>query len=488
MQSRVAVAAFLSAVLLSGCATHTSLTKDARRSWASGDMARASAEFSDASEDASGSGDELVWKLEEGAAARASGNLKKSVSDFKAAAAIIDEYESQPDISLTRETSAVLTNQSYLPYKGYNYDKIMLGVYQSLNYMELKEFDLAAVELIRVGNFQSDSERINRRRIEREAEALDKARKENAGGNYDASKSLSNPQVSAKLRQVYGGDFLRGQAAKGIYVNPFAYWLSGVYFANRAVDASDKNRAADMFRIGGQVAGGDSDVFKADLQMAEDLADGKISKPGGITYVVYEAGCAPVRGQFQINLPLYIVARNVPHVSLNFPYLVKQDSYSPDLRISAGGRSQKLETLADMDSIIGREFNDRLPAVLTKTVLSAAVKASAQYASARAAGDGWAALAINIAGSIYQTLMNDADLRTWTTLPKRIKVARFETPPDGRVLVEGRAVQVQASGVNVVLVKKTGPACPPVIRTFDFSDASRKDSKSGGTRAGKTAK
>lgn len=459
-----AFAALAAAVLLCGCATHMSETKSARASWEAGDFARAQTAFESAAEDKSDT-DVLVWRLEEGAAARANGDLKKSAEIFAEAERIADSYDDQPQVSITRETAAVLANQSYLPYKGYNYDKIFAGVYSAANYIELKEFDRAAVELIRLDNVQRNSQRTSGERAAKESAAISDAGKN--GNSYDASRTLSDPDVFLKLREIYGADF-SAKATASAYTVPFAYWLAGVFFMNRAEDSSDRERAADMFRFGWKSTGGKSEILAADFNAAEDFADGKIAAPPAITYIVYETGCAPIRDQFKINLPLYLVAHNVPHVGVNFPILRENKSFSSELRATANGQSARFETLADVDAIVRREFMDGLPLVLTRTIISSAAKAAAQYAAARAAGDGWAGLAVNIAGSVYQYMTNDADLRTWTTLPKQIRLARFPTPADGIVNVDGRALRVPTSGANIIWVKRTGAASPASMRIFDF--------------------
>ena len=442
---------------------------------------RAAAEIASAyAKDSEGGDDALIWSLEEGALRRADGDIEKSVGAFKRAQASVERFEAEPETRLLRETESVLINQAAVPYKGYAYDKIMMSVYQALNYIELKKFDDAAVELKRLEFRQKDAERANISDIEKREKALAQAKKKTSAASCDVSKSVSSPAVAAALKRVYGDAYVpdASRAAKAVYVNPFAYWVAGLYFANRPLDLADKNRAADMFRLGGELLGGKSRVFAEDFEMAENLANGKIGKISGLTYVVYEAGAAPVRNQFKLDLPLYIVAKHVPHVSVNFPYLVFSKTCPPDISVRAGGEACAFETLADMDAIVKAEFDSNLPLVITKTVVSAAVKAGAQYAAARAAGDGWGGLAVNIAGSVYQTLTNDADLRTWTALPKRIKVARIKTPADGVVSVEGVNYKLLPARVNVIWVRRAGAGGKASARAFDFSDAPMSAAKS----------
>ncbi|MBR7105950.1 MAG: hypothetical protein IKC88_03080 [Opitutales bacterium] len=466
----------LSVLALTGCQTHTSQSHDMRVHWSAGNTANAEAKISEISKEESDGTDALIWKLEEGAVARANGNLEKSVKAFSHAQSLIEKFENEPETSISEETQAILTNQSYITYKGYAYDKIMLSVYQALNHIEQKKFDDASVDLKRLEFFQSDAERANQKRIDNDQKAIADAKKKNKTASYNTSRTLNNQQVASVFKKYYGDAYnpdTSAQQAKAVYVNPFAYWLAGLYFANRPLDASDKNRATDMFRLGGEMLANKSEVFAKDFKMAEDLANGKIDKPTNLTYIIFETGSAPIRNQFKINLPIYIVARNVPHISMNFPYLTKMQSHTPELNVSVQGKQIKFDTLADIDAIVQREFDSHLPMVITKTIISASVKAGTQYAIAQSVGDGWEGLAVNIAGSIYQSLMNDADLRTWTTLPKYIKVARIETPLNATINIDGVALKLPTDRVNVVLAKKMNANGKLILRTFDFCDASK---------------
>ncbi|MBR4596909.1 MAG: hypothetical protein IKO42_00715, partial [Opitutales bacterium] len=81
-----------------------------------------------------------------------------------------------------------------------------------------------------------------------------------------------------------------------------------------------------------------------------------------------------------------------------------------------------------------------------------------------------AQLGVNIAGSIYQAMTNDADLRTWSTLPKQIKIARFPTPQDGVVKIENGAIKVNPASSNIIFVKKMSANSGMIVRVCDFSE------------------
>lgn len=445
--------------------------------WAAGDVASAQKEAAAlAADHDEGSGDFLIRQLELASVARTNGDLRTSVDSLKKSDKKFEDFANRSEVSLADESLAMLTNQSYLPYKGYNYDKIMASAYQSLNYIELKDFDKAASELIKLGFYQQNAKQANKRRIELEEKAMRKAQEKSSAKNYDANKISSHPAISAQLKEVYGADYngnSLSMQAESLYVNPFAYWLGGVYFLNKALDNSDKERAATLFRLASQSLNGKSQTILSDIKTAEDFANGKIGKAPNVTYLIYETGLAPLRRQFRLDLPLYIFQEDLPYVAINFPYLEDRQSYISQLGISADNQSANAELIADMDAIIHKEFSNELPAVIAKGIVSSAIKALAMYSAKKGAGDSWGGALVLIGGTIYQGLANDADLRTWTTLPKQIKIAKINTPASGKINVGGFPLDVSPKGANIVWAKRMSANSPLIIRTFDFTDAKK---------------
>ncbi len=459
----------ISLLFLAGCSTYKDELKVAKQHWSVGNVAQAEKAVVELHSDKEDSADILIFDLELATISRANCNFERSIKLFNDANARIEIFEEKAGTKVSEEAKAMLTNLSYIPYKGYNYDKIMLSVYQSLNYMETKEFDLARVQFKKLANFQENAERINEKRIEADKKVIEESKK---GKGFDSSALLRAGGVSSKLEAKYGNSYKQGlseQQSKALYVNPFAYWLSGLYYANVPADSSDKALAADYFRLGGEMFGNRSKLFAEDFQMASDLRDGKIASPSNLTYVIYETGSAPERDQFKIEIPLMAINPELPYVAVSFPFLVNNNSYNPNLDIVANGNNIEMETIVNFDAIIKREFDSELPMIVTKTLVASAAKAIAQYAVKKAAGGGWGGLAAQVGGAVYQSSMNDSDLRTWMTLPKEIKVARFETPEEGFILVDGAKIVLNKDSVNVVIAKRVSANTALLLRTFDFT-------------------
>jgi hypothetical protein len=124
-----------------------------------------------------------------------------------------------------------------------------------------------------------------------------------------------------------------------------------------------------------------------------------------------------------------------------------------------------------MDSIIGLDFKNELPVIITKTIASTVTKAVAAYAANQAASQqsDWAGLFMQIGTAIYQAAVNIADERTWTTLPKEFQVCRFSTPPDRKIVLETPdgiqkiPVTIGDGTINIIYVKSINPGTPLLV-------------------------
>ena len=158
------------------------------------------------------------------------------------------------------------------------------------------------------------------------------------------------------------------------------------------------------------------------------------------TYVIFETGSAPIRGQIRIDVPLFIVGvSDVPYVGAAFPTLKIQDGHLPSLNVSAVGINETTVLLSSMDSIVGQAFKDELPTIITKTLVSTAFKAAAFYGVSKSieSQSFWTKLAVKAMIAIVQASVNIADTRTWNTLPKEVQFCRIETPPDRKITLSG---------------------------------------------------
>jgi len=457
--------------LCAGCANYNTQTQRISNYYEQGDM-QAAASYVAAEANKRGAGkDAIVWRLEQGAVLRAAGRLAESNQAFDLAEEKINKYEEAAKVSISREALAMVTNLKNLPYEGFAYDKIMMNTYKALNYMELSELEKARVELMRAYERQKDAVYFNSKRIEK---AQEEGEKQNY--NVDLNSVNSNSRFRSQFDQYYADiDQLR---AYSDYVNPASVYLDGLFFMAQATGSSDLERSRNSFeRVRAMV--GESKFIQQDLETLAQVINGQ--PISAITYVFFETGEAPEREEVRIDLPLFLIIPGVPYVGAAFPALRYRSNYLSTLNVSHDGTMESTELLASMDAVVAREFKNELPIIITKTLIASAIKAGATYGAYSGVTNGGrknaeAGFAVLIAGAIFQASMNQADLRTWTTLPKEFQMCRFSTPANRKIVLESSfsgtrmPVTVDDGLINVVWVKSVNRNSPLLVKQFKLKD------------------
>lgn len=445
-------------LLATGCKTYDE-KNHVIQYWHQGDLTNAVLEATKMADKNANNKDAIIWRLEQGAALRANGQYEASNKAFGTAQEKMDDYAQRAKVRLGQETGALLSNQAQLDYEGRAYDGIMLNTYRALNYLALGEPDKARPELIRAYQRQRDAVQDNQKRIEKV--------QEEAAQNKDSQaikRAENDPALQAQIQNATTNlDKLKPYAA---YVNPFTVYLDGLFFMTDAADNSDLERARKSFERVSEMAP-DNAYVKQDLGLVDKLIHGQPLPP--TTFVIFETGCAPVRDQIRISIPIFVA--KVSYIGAAFPTLKPKGNFVPCLTVTAGGQNLTTSLVSDMDSVIGLDFKNELPVVITKTIASTVIKGVAAYAANQAVGqqNSWAGLAMQISTAIYQAAVNIADERTWTTLPKEFQVCHFATPPDRKIELktpDGRQIKpvtIEAGTINLVYVKSIDTTAPLLV-------------------------
>jgi hypothetical protein len=476
----VAVAGLLG----TGCRTYQQQNK-VIGCWRQGDLPAAVTEATRLADKNANDKDAVIWRLEQGAVLRADGRYEDSNQAFGQAQQKIDEYSQMAKVRLGQETGALLSNQANLDYEGRGYDGIMLNTYRALNYLALGQTDNARPEIIRAYQRQQDAVEDNARRIaktqEEAAQSKDKAMMDKTEQSPQFQSQLQSSMSDISDIKVYAN-----------YVNPFTVYLDGIYFMANAVDGSDLERAhKSLERVTGFVP--DNVYVKQDLAAVNGLINGRPLPP--TTYVIFETGCAPIREQIRIDIP--IIFSKVSYVGAAFPTIRLQGDFQRGLTVTANGVNYPTEIVCSMDSIVVQDYKNALPIVITKTIAATVTKAVAAYAAnqaAQQAGGDWAGLLMQLGTAAFQMAVNIADTRTWTTLPKQFQICRFPTPAGGKIelstpngmrmtvtldgVANGAKIDLTSTGgmqasslnagsrVNVVYVKSITSGTPLLVSQF----------------------
>jgi uncharacterized protein len=490
----IALSLAAAALALTGCQTYTQQSADFQTAWKTGQIQTATAEIQKKAQGHADDKDTIVWALEEATvlrtaalaniappmpAAPATGAapapeeapkphdvqmVEKSNASFERAHAKIVKYEEEAKTKVASEAGAALTNLANLPYRGRALDKVMLHTYLAANYIKLGAPDKARVELNRVLQAQRDAVEANAKRIAAAQEEAQKAKSKGKGA-YDTDRALSDPKTATSLNgmETETNALVKGYEA---YVNPFSVFLDGIFFGANAEGSSDFERARKSLQRVAAMSP-DNAYAKQDLAIAEELHLGKSFD--GTTYVIFETGSAPALEQWRLDLPIFAVTNRVSYVGAALPRIKTNPVFTETCTVTANGENYPTALVSSMDSVVAQEFKNEWPAVLTRTIVSVAVKATLDAIVQNQVKDqDWKVqLAAKVISVAAQASTNIADLRSWTTLPKQFQYARFATPADGVLKVQvGTSIQdvkLEPGKVNLIWVRNVAPGAPTYI-------------------------
>ena len=455
---------------------------DGQNAFRSGDLTNARAVF-DAY--ARGEGQKqrnrVIALLELGATQQALGDFEASNHSLAQAQAAIDRFDENPEISLTAETRALLVNLNELPYRGWDSDRIMAATMRAMNFLFLGDPSSARASLNRAYRHQQEA-------VARNAKELESA--QTASRQYAAERGTGDalsPENDARFNRQFNQRFagLEKYEAYADYANPFAELMQGLYFLHFPADLGDAERARKSLERTAGMAPNNAGVVD-DLNAALDARSG--NPPPPTVHVFFATGTSPRLEEFKIELPLFVVSRRVDYVAANFPVLVENNRFVRPLNVRGDGVPITAEPLADIDAVVGHEFKNRLPMIIVKSTLSAALKATAAYALNESlrnqsgsrgngqgnSGDELALLFGRLASIGYQAATNQADRRIWASLPKKIDYARLPMPANGRLQVQAgggvqHSVNLDPTRSHGVWVRSVGPSQPLIIQTFPLS-------------------
>ncbi|MEO0513385.1 MAG: hypothetical protein AAF108_10900 [Planctomycetota bacterium] len=403
---------------------------------------------------ASDPGDEniVIAKIEEGSILFFNGKYGPAADAFQAAEERIERLDESPEYSLSSEAASAATTPESIPYEGTPYDRVLATTYRGLAYGLAGNPDAARAALFNAQFRQKDAIRIRQKQIEEAAEQEEDDR---------------FARGSSTAQDAYGDAFFAGY---DVASNSFADAVNAAFRLGQMKDSSDADTARDFLRRVGSI-NPENGYVGLDIAVAEATSAGS---PPDRTYVFFATGYGPYRDEFKIAIP-YAVDGGLRTVQAAFPILRRDElNFAQPITIEAGGDRYTVETLADMDRIVGADFKARLRSIIIRHVVSA-VGRELIATGARAAGEeigGVEGALVNIAGAIYKTAQNRADRRSWATLPKYYYYASFETPEDGTLSINDPAsgpysIDVEPGGVNIVHVRATRPGFRFQIANFN---------------------
>ncbi len=354
-----------------------------------------------------GANNKLLFLFDKGLVLHLAGRYEESILVFEEAKLIYEELYTQ---SLTKNAGSWLWNDYALPYRGEDFERVMVNVFQALNFAALGKIDEALVEardvdsVLKLINDQYSADQKNVYRQDAFARFL-------MGILYESTGKLNDAVISYKLSfQAYERDYLK-------------------HYATATPQILKENLLAAAEKFGAR----DLDEYRNAFSGVDYIPWNEKQKKGEIVVIEYQ-GLSPVKVPVEIPIPLpdgYIS-------KIAFPRYEKRHNDFLAMPISAstlsGGvaYSNRSQLGEDIAAIAVKNLDDRKVRVIAKSV----VRLTGKYAAEKALekhvdkqhGQGMAD-AVKIVGSLYNFFSEQADLRCWQTLPAQIAIGRLILNP-----------------------------------------------------------
>ena len=359
-------------------------------------------------EAATSGADGVLYLQELGRVSQLQGRREASRNAFASAVAAYDAEDASARIqvsSLAATGSAMLTNDNARAYIAPDYERIFTRAYQALNYWAANDPTGTAVELRAAA-------------LEQQV-AANKREKEIAKAEEQAEEN--NVDVSQFEGYFEGLNAVAGDV-KSSFQNAWTFYLSALFWEAHG----EYNDALVDFKKALEIHP-ESTLLKEDVQRVSAAMNGEKAE-GGQVAVIYEQGYVQPRAEFSLPIPTIH-----GYFSVAFPTYSLQDKPRPNtLRVldTAMQPLAETEVMADVGALAAKDLKERMPGMLVRQTLRATTKYNLQ----KEANDNYGLLGA-FATQIYNLVSEQADRRSWLTLPAYAQATRFPLPQGEHTLI-----------------------------------------------------
>ena len=394
-------------LFLAGCSSYPERMAMMKQDFVLGNYEEALSEIDD--DDCDGGGDQLLCLLERATIKQNMGDFEGSNQDFETAYNVIIDYESRPTVSIrdmSAEVGAVLYNETTLSYKGYGFEKFLIHIYKALNYLMLGDLEGAGVEIRRL----DERRKIEIAEHERElGDATEAAHEQNLQKDQLAD-------VSSQLIKAYGPAYDLAESVTNLYLSAFGSYLSSLQYD---LDGSYLEALIDSRRVIAQAPNFESARIDAASYGADDIhfppVELDLSRSGDLL-LFFQCGLSPVKKEIFIPIPT-----GDGWLAVAFPvYQTVPTDLKQAIVYLDGEEAGTTAMLSNIEAKQIRNLVDQIPVMIVRQAVRVIIKGVVLHQVSKEAG-GWGELIM----SIYNTVSEQADLRSWLLLPQNIQALRL---------------------------------------------------------------
>jgi len=356
--------------------------------------------------------DRLLYLQERGRVSQLASDAEASQTDFDVVIGLYRTEEERALISASATLASgasLLTNDNARPYTGKLFERVFVHQYQALNYLAIGDASAALVEVRRANLIQNEA-------LAKKENTVDQARSDAEQNGFDADRYD---------RYFSSMDVAAGRVKTG-FQNAATFYLSGLIYeaTGNTNDAYiDYRKALELVPNNPYVQ---RDVVRTGLKtgiedaqkLARQIGNVPIGpKPGEGELVLYlEEGYVPAK--VPVSIPIW-TSKTLNTVS--FPVYAGNVPEPTPLVVDVSGQQLQTGLLVDTRALAVRTLKDELPGMLARAFMRLLTKQEMQRQLQRQDSSGL----LGLAGTLYSLVTDQADLRSWLTLPGSGQVLRL---------------------------------------------------------------
>ncbi len=406
--------------------------------------------------------DNILYMMERARVSQIGNDTLTSIEDFKQ---VIDAFRLNDDKAIistsdtVSQSASLFSNDNAIPYVGDAYERVFVYHFQALNYLFNNEIEKALVEVRRANEEQQFALELHEKEIAATQEQIE-------------SKTKNNERF---LRSFSALENAAGRV-KNSFQNAYTFYASGIIYEatgkyndayidfKKALAIFPKNKylQRDVLRLSKQLGiREDYQRYKKKFSTKKDTLsknpdlDKNIDKNTGKGEIVvlYEHGYAPIK--MEIRVPL-IVGNRVHTVAFPIYVNVWQNTSPLTLSMENGKKLGQTRPIVYVQSLAAKALQEKLPSMVLRQILRLITKKQTSDASHKLFGD-----AGRFATDIFNLISENADRRSWLTLPNDAQIFRGTAPTGEYRLMLNNTNTSSSMYVEVKPGKKT------IIRIID---------------------
>jgi len=377
-------------------------------------------------------GDRLCRLVELGTFYHTMGDYAESNVSFLQAVEMVKEFDERAAVSLRNSAaflSSLVVNDKVRPYRGAPFERVLLHTYLAINFLLQHDLENTRVEILQAYARQKEAREEHEKEIRRTKEEMEQRQ-------WGAS------EITAKVQEVYSDQRELLSKASNVYQNAFTYYLSAVVYemggelSDAYIDAKTVHALnpkflpvrRDLLRYS-RALGLRSDYEKWRRKFGDGLEE-VVPEGHGEILLLYQCGLAPVKEEVKIAIPIP-VKNHFNFVTIAIPKYRTRPNRVRAVRLLADGKDLgATQTLMDVEATAVRTLRDQALNIAFRHLVRAAGRFVASEYARTKGGDLAFIPAVILAHTVEQ-----ADLRSWISLPRDFQVLRASAPAGSHKLV-----------------------------------------------------